>query len=90
MGFINKVGKNVSYECSELIEELKEDIAEFGGETIVNVWCKVREGAELYVNYDFVDKDMPISESEVKEGEYIKNMTMAALLMLLEQQNSIL
>ena len=35
MAFINPQGIKISYECSELIEELKEDIAEFGGDTIV-------------------------------------------------------
>lgn len=30
MAFINKNGESVSFECSELIGELKRDIAEFG------------------------------------------------------------
>ena len=37
MGFINEEGKSISYECSGLIEELREDIKEFGGNTIVAV-----------------------------------------------------
>ena len=41
MAFINSHGKKISFECSELIEELKEDIAEFGGDKIVAVWCKI-------------------------------------------------
>ena len=90
MGFVNAKGYHVSYDCSELIEELKEDIAEFGGDTIVNVWCTVRQGVELYVNYDFISKDMSIKKEEVRDNEYIKSMTMFALLTLLEQQNSIL
>lgn len=31
MAFINKNGQSISFECSELIEELKDDISEFGG-----------------------------------------------------------
>lgn len=90
MGFVNAVGHNISYNCSELIEELKEDIAEFSGDKIVNVWCTVHRGVELYVNYDFISKDIPIKKEEVRDNEYIKPMTMFALLTLLEQQNSIL
>ena len=35
MAFINEQGLEISYECSELIKELKEDIVEFGGDTVV-------------------------------------------------------
>lgn len=90
MGFVNAKGCHVSYDCSELIEELKKDIVEFGGDKVVNVWCMIRQGVELYVNYDFICKDMPINKEEIREDEYIKPMTMFTLLMLLEQQNSIL
>ena len=90
MGFINADGKNISYECSALIEELKEDIQEFGGDVIVNVWCKESNGVVLYVNYDFIEEEMPVSENELKDGEFIKQMTMTALLAILEKQNSIL
>lgn len=47
MAFINKNGESVSFECSELIGELKRDIAEFGGDTIVCVWCQKYKGVEL-------------------------------------------
>ena len=44
MAFVNPQGIKISYECSELIEELKQDIEEFGGDTIVAVWCKENDG----------------------------------------------
>ena len=34
MAFVNPQGIKISFECSELIEELKTDIAEFGGDKI--------------------------------------------------------
>lgn len=89
MGFINAEGKNVSYECSELIRELKEDIAEFGGDTIVAVWCKEYKGVIIYTNYDFIEEDIPFDKSELKVEEFIKQMTMSALLIILEKQNEI-
>lgn len=90
MAFKNQDGKWISYECSELIEELKEDIKEFGGHTIVSVWCREEQGVIIYVNYDFNEAENPIEESEIEPGEFIKQMTMTALLMLLEKQNEIL
>ena len=90
MGFINADGKNISFECSELIKELKEDILEFGGDKIVAVWCKKSEGVILYTNYDFVEEDDSIRESELQSGEFLKQMTMSALLIILEKQNSII
>ena len=89
MACLNENGEKISFECSELIEELKEDIAEFGGETIVAAWCEKCKGVEIYTNYDFFEEESPVEESELKDGEYIKQMTMTALLILLEKQNDI-
>lgn len=85
MAFINSNGKRISYDCTDLIDELKYDIEEFGGDTIVNVWCRDSQGVTLYINYDFIEE-----ETSIQENEYIKQMTMTALLILLEQQNEIL
>lgn len=90
MAFVNADGKSVSYECSELIEELKQDITEFGGNKVVAVWCKEHEGVTIYTNYDFIEEEEPLRESELKDGEFLKQMTMSALLIVLEKQNSIL
>lgn len=89
MSFVNKEGKRISYECSELIEELKEDIMEFGGEEIVAVWCKKYEDVIVYTNYDFIEEEKPLNDTEIKDGEFLKMMTMNGLLVALEQQNSV-
>ena len=44
MAFINSNGERISYDCSDLIEELSDDIEEFGGDIIVNVWCREDQG----------------------------------------------
>jgi len=90
MGFINSNGENISLECSELIEELKEDIAEFGGDLTVAVWCKNLSGVTVYTNYDFIADDDPINKSELQDVEFIQPMSMTALLTLLEKQNEII
>lgn len=90
MAFINKYGIKISYECTDLIEELKQDIEEFGGDTIIAVWCKENEGITFYTNYDFIDDEEPITENELQDGEFLKQMTMTALLILLEEQNELM
>lgn len=89
MAFVNSEGRKISYECSGLIEELKEDIEEFGGDTIVAVWCKDTQGVIIYTNYDFID-ETPITKNQLEDDEYLKKMTMTALLLLLEKQNEIM
>lgn len=90
MAFINEQGIKISFECSDLIKELKEDIAEFGGDTVVAVWCKDNSGVTIYTNYDFIDEEQPITEKDLDKDEYIEKMTMSTLLILLEKQNEIL
>lgn len=81
---------HVSFECSELIEELKYDIMEFGGDTIVAVWCRESHGTILYTNYDFIIEDEPLEAEEIFPNEHIEKMSMSALLVLLEKQNRII
>lgn len=88
MALINQNDTHVIYESSELIADLKQDILEFGNNHIVAVWYKEIEGVTIYTNYDFIDEDSPIDQSELQEGEQIKPMTMGALLTALEHQNS--
>jgi hypothetical protein len=90
MAFTNKNGRSISFECSGLIEELKSDITEFGGNAIIAAWCKECEGVTVYTNYDFIDVNEPVDPEELVEGERIEKMTMTALLLLLEEQNSII
>ena len=88
MAFKNSYGVNVSFECSDLIKELKRDILEFGEDDTVSVWCKQSCGVEIYTNYDFI-KPENVKEHELAAGEYIKSMTMGELLALMEQQNEL-
>lgn len=79
----------ISFECTELIEELEEDIREFGNDLKVVVWCKKVNGAEIYTNYDFIDDDMPVGKNEIEHDEYLTEMTAGELLPLLKKQNDV-
>lgn len=90
MAFRNKYGMAISFECQGLIDELKLDIAEFGADKEVYVWCLEREGVTLYTNYDFIVEENMVKKEDLKNGETLSIMKMSKLLKLLEQQNSIL
>ena len=85
MALINQNDTHIIYESLELIAQ---DILEFGNDYIVAVWYKEIDGVTVYTNYDFINEDSPIDQSELQNGEKIKPMTMGALLVALEQQNS--
>lgn len=88
MALINQNDTHIIYESLELIADLEQDILEFGNDYIVAVWYKEIEGVTIYTNYDFINEDSPIDQSELQEGEKIKPVTMGALLVALEQQSS--
>lgn len=88
MAFVNNMGMKISYDCTELIEELKEDIAEFGGDKILEVVTEEREGVTIYKDYNFIMDD-PDAEFKLNPGEKMQRMTASALLMLYEKENSI-
>lgn len=58
MAFVDSDGRNISFECSALIDELKQDIAIMGEDRVVAVWCKPYGNVTLYTNYDFIIRRM--------------------------------
>lgn len=89
MAFVNNFGELISYDCSDLIEELKEDIAEFGGDTIVEVVTEERQGVTIYKDYNFVENDEN-TDFKLSKNEKIQKMTASALILLYEKENSAL
>lgn len=76
----------ISYECTELIEELKEDIREFGGDLLIEAVERDYSGVPVYVDY-FIDD---FKETDLLPNERTVRMTATALLKILEEQNQVL
>lgn len=89
MAFMNKAGIKISYDCRELIDELKQDIAEFGSHLILDVVVQDVEGVTIYKDYNFIEND-PATEFTLEPGERITKMTAATLLMMYEKENELL
>ena len=88
MAFTNKYGQKISYDCQELIEELKQDITEFGSDMLVDVVTEEREGVTLYKDYNFIDDDVE-TDFMLNKNEKLQRMTASALLVLYEKENKI-
>lgn len=79
----------ISYECTELIEELKNDILEFGGDMIVEAVVRDYSGSEVYVDYNLIDNH-PATDLVLLPNERTIKMTASALLVVFEEQNQVL
>ena len=89
MAFMNKAGIKISYDCRNLIDELKQDIAEFGSHLILDVVVQDVEGVTIYKDYNFIEND-PATEFTLEPGERIVKMSAATLFMMYEKENELL
>ena len=86
---MNKAGIKISYDCQSLIDELKQDIEEFGSHLILDVVVQDVDGVTIYKDYNFIEND-PATKFTLEPGERIVKMTAATLLMMYEKENELL
>lgn len=79
----------ISYECSDLIEELQEDILEFGDIDMYAFFDKI-QGYTFLTNYDFIIDEKPLQADELKDDTVVKIMKASEILKILEEQNRII
>ena len=79
----------ISYECSDLIEELKQDIIEFGDIEMYAFFEKI-DGYTFLTNYDFISEEKPLSSEEFEKSTVVQKMKASEILKILEEQNSII
>lgn len=77
---------SVSFECTELIKELRRDIADFGGNLIVEVIATQLHGITIYKDYNFISDDEN-TKFELKQNEKLVKMPAIELLKLYEKEN---
>lgn len=76
----------ISYECSELIEELEENIKEFGNIDMYAFFEKVDDFLFL-TNYDLIEEDMPLKSQELKEDTIVQIIKAEDILKILKEQD---
>lgn len=77
---------NINYNCSELIETLKYDIEEYGGNKFVTVLFRRYNGVVICIDYTI---DIDIEDFDIRENDFCDVMSMTALMILLEKQKLI-
>ena len=79
---------NVSYDSSDLIEELKADIEEFGEDHECILIYKVVNDNIVFTNYDFICEEESFNpDKELLENEYYLETTFKYALEVFENQN---
>lgn len=90
MGIIGNDGVNYSYDSVELIEELLNDIAEFGEGLKIYAIFKWVAGIKLYVDYDFITPEKPLADDELAEDRFVEIVKASKLLERLKEQDDLI
>lgn len=86
MAIVNSLGANISFECNELINELRNDLFEFGNRDYAAIY-KMTHGVRIIVDYVFTE-DM--ADVKLDRDENIAVIDGQELLDYLKKQNSII
>lgn len=85
----DEVEVNYSYDCNDLIEEIKADIKECGEDKECYLFYKIEHDRIIFTNYDFIVEEKPLTEDDFKEGEKVIVTTLKYALEVFENQNKI-
>lgn len=83
MAIINNSGISISFDCENLISEVKQDIVEFGANSTVYAVCQTRQGIKIVTDYiyDITNKEeMDVTKPLIKPDEWIEKTTFDKLL----------
>lgn len=91
MSIENDLNVPISYECSDLIEDVRTDMRESRRTKKVYACCMCREGVKIIFDYiyDIHDKEMMKNYKPLSTDEWYEKMSYAELLAYLLQQNSL-
>lgn len=85
-----KDGKHISFECSEMIAEVKQDILEFGDDCeVYAVKRKGKTGVTWHVDYYYEINNL-VEDQVGLNGDTLVKTTLGDLLPLLIKQNEII
>lgn len=79
----------ISYECEEIIEELKEDIEEFGNIDMYAFFDTI-DGVKVLTDYTLIVEDMPLQANEFDDTTEVQVMKAKDILTILEEENRVL
>ena len=81
----------MSFDSEEIIEELEQDIEEFGEDNPCILVYKIIDEHIIFTNYDFITEENPFDpEKELEDGEKFIETSFKYALEVFEAQNKIL
>lgn len=85
MAILNDMGQQVSFECTELIEDVRGDIQHLRRTKKVSVACRIKAGVKIVFDYA-IDKDEE-KRIQLADDEWMEAMTLGQLLAYAIRQN---
>lgn len=85
MAILNDMGQQVSFECTDLIQDVREDILHLRRAKKVSVACRVNAGVKIVFDYA-LDKDEE-KRIQLADDEWMEAMTLGQLLAYAIRQN---
>lgn len=91
MAIENDAGGLISYECSDLIADVREDISKYRRTKKVDVACRLQEGVKIIFDYVYNknDKEEMQMFPPLKDGEWWERMSLGELLAYLIRLNNV-
>lgn len=80
---------SISFECSDFIEELEEEISLYGPECKCHLYYKLKDGIVLFIDYA-LDRDLEDRDFEPLPGETMVEGTLQQALDIFTYQSKIL
>ena len=81
---------NISIDSEDIIEELKQDIEEFGEDCKCVLIYKIEKNHFIFTNYDFITDEKPFNpDEELEKNEYYLITNLKYALDIFEKQNKI-
>lgn len=85
MAILNNMGQQVSFECTDLIQDVREDIQHLRRTKKVSVACRVNAGVKIVFDYALDQEEE--KRFHLSEDEWLESMTLGQLLAYALRQN---
>ena len=79
---------HISYECSDVLSEIKEDIDEYGDDTVCYLYYSIRHNMIVFHDYALIE-DLSNPAFKLQEDEFRLKGTLKQALEIFESQNRV-
>ncbi|MBS6715084.1 MAG: hypothetical protein KH231_06380 [Dialister sp.] len=88
MAILNNSGVHISFDCEDMIEDLRDDLDDFDKAHKVYACCRLDQGVKIIYDYTYDLNDEP--KPVMAEGDWTEETTIGELLSYCIMQNNVL